>query len=321
MALTRRVLGRAAMGVCVAGFGGCRLDGSNVLGVIPKGRSHFFWTNIHAGAAPACKENGLELIWHGPQKENDTAAQQEIAERLLLGRCKAIAVAPIDEKILDPILRVALERDKWVFVFDSISTVHGICGSIATDNRAAGELAAKEVALRTNNKGTVAILRGTDRSQSTRERESGFREYLKKNVPDLRIVAEKSGEAEIRTGLVAAKELLESKPTALFTSNESGTVAALHAQKFQGQKNNHKLIHVGFDWTPDLLEAVRDGNISALIVQDPHEIGKRLVSVVAKYRNGQSAGKPETLPPQVVTIDTLNTDVIKKILTPEQAAT
>jgi ribose transport system substrate-binding protein len=36
------------------------------IAVIPKGTSHVFWQSIHAGAAKAAQEFGVEIIWRGP---------------------------------------------------------------------------------------------------------------------------------------------------------------------------------------------------------------------------------------------------------------
>ena len=42
------------------------------IAVIPKGTSHEFWKSVHAGAENAAREFGnVEILWSGPQLEND----------------------------------------------------------------------------------------------------------------------------------------------------------------------------------------------------------------------------------------------------------
>jgi ABC-type sugar transport system substrate-binding protein len=45
------------------------------IAVIPKGTSHVFWQSIHAGAAKAAQELGVDIIWRGPLREDDRASQ------------------------------------------------------------------------------------------------------------------------------------------------------------------------------------------------------------------------------------------------------
>jgi len=46
--------------------------------VIPKGTENQFWTAIKAGADAACKEEGCDVKWDGPNPENDLTAQVNI---------------------------------------------------------------------------------------------------------------------------------------------------------------------------------------------------------------------------------------------------
>ena len=50
------------------------------IAVIPKGTTHEFWKSIHLGALQAAKEFDVEVIWKGPQKEDDRAQQITVVE-------------------------------------------------------------------------------------------------------------------------------------------------------------------------------------------------------------------------------------------------
>ena len=50
------------------------------IAVIPKGTTHEFWKSIHAGAVKASRELDVEVIWKGPQKEDDRAQQIIVVE-------------------------------------------------------------------------------------------------------------------------------------------------------------------------------------------------------------------------------------------------
>jgi ABC-type sugar transport system substrate-binding protein len=78
-------------------------SGKRVIAVIPKGTSHFFWQSVHAGAESAAKEFGVELMWKGPEHENEAAEQINIVEDAINRRVDGIALAPIHKDALVPI--------------------------------------------------------------------------------------------------------------------------------------------------------------------------------------------------------------------------
>ncbi|MFT6832884.1 MAG: ribose transport system substrate-binding protein, partial [Planctomycetota bacterium] len=50
------------------------------IAVIPKGTTHEFWKAVHAGAETAALELGVEVLWKGPIREDDRAAQVQVVE-------------------------------------------------------------------------------------------------------------------------------------------------------------------------------------------------------------------------------------------------
>src|SRR5260370_40597905 len=81
--------------------------GKRVIAVIPKGVSHFFWQSVHAGAEQAAKENGVEIMWKGPEHEIDYAAQINIVEDAINRRVDGIVLAPTHKDALVPIVERA----------------------------------------------------------------------------------------------------------------------------------------------------------------------------------------------------------------------
>ena len=65
------------------------------IAVIPKGTAHEFWKSVHAGALQAAKERGnAEIIWKGPQVENDTAGQISVVRNFITKGVDGICLAP-----------------------------------------------------------------------------------------------------------------------------------------------------------------------------------------------------------------------------------
>src|SRR4051794_4981605 len=67
------------------------------IAVIPKGTTHEFWKSIHAGAQKAADELGVQIIWKGPQLENDREGQVRVVEDFVGRKVSGIVLAPLDD--------------------------------------------------------------------------------------------------------------------------------------------------------------------------------------------------------------------------------
>ena len=66
------------------------------IAVIPKGTTHEFWKSIHAGAVKAARELGVDIIWKGPQKEDDREQQIQVVQGFITSAVNGIVLAPLD---------------------------------------------------------------------------------------------------------------------------------------------------------------------------------------------------------------------------------
>ena len=151
------------------------------IAVIPKGTSHVFWKSIHAGAMKAAKEFNVEVIWQGPQKEDDRDQQISVVETFISKQVDAIVLAPLDEKALAGPVKAAKNSQIPTVIIDSglKSTDH--VSFVATNNFNGGVLAAKRLAEVLDGKGKVLMLRYMVGSASTKNREEGFMKKIAKH--------------------------------------------------------------------------------------------------------------------------------------------
>src|SRR5205814_2665917 len=103
--------------------------------VIPKGTTHEFWKAFHAGALKAAEELGnVEVIWIGPQKEDDRVQQIQLVQSAVAARVDGIVLAPLDARALVPPMEAAIAQGIPVVVFDSGLQSTQMVSIIATDN-------------------------------------------------------------------------------------------------------------------------------------------------------------------------------------------
>ncbi|MEW6754473.1 MAG: substrate-binding domain-containing protein [Candidatus Latescibacterota bacterium] len=167
---------RAARGVLLAGVlvTGPVAAGDTTLAVIPKGTTHEFWKAIHAGAAQAAHEHGVQIIWKGPLKEDDREAQIAEVENFVGRGVQGIVLAPLDDAALRlPVLN-AVQSGIPVVIIDSDLQGDSHISFVATDNYRGGRLAGEHLAGLLGGTGRVVMLRYQEGSASTMNRERGF---------------------------------------------------------------------------------------------------------------------------------------------------
>lgn len=265
------------------------------IAVIPKGTTHEFWKSVHAGAVKASKETGAEIVWKGPLKEDDLKAQIDVVQTFTAQGVSGIVVAPLSDKGLVSPVKAAVEAKIPVVVFDSDLQGDAHTSFVATDNYAAGKLAAEHLAKALPNGGGVVVLRYQEGSASTANRERGFLDGLKAHA-NLRLVSENQyGGATTETATKASENLLAAQKAeagavqAVFTPNESTTFGMLLALRKAGLAGKVKL--VGFDASDKLVAALREGHIEALVLQDPFNIGYLAVKTMAAHLKGEKVEK------------------------------
>jgi ribose transport system substrate-binding protein len=287
------------------------------IAMIPKGTTHVFWKTVEAGAREAAAELDVDLVWKGPLKENDRGQQIAIVEQFVTEGVAAIAVAPLDAAALRRPVALAGQRKIPVVIFDS--ALQGEAGKdfvclVSTDNRRGGELGGAALAERLGGRGKVVLLRYQVGSASTDQREAGCAAALAavegiEVISDNRYSGATAGEAK-----TVALNMLDTLKRAdgIFCSNESSTFGMLLALR-----QSHlvgKVRFVGFDTSPALIEALRKGEIDALVAQDPRTMGRRAVTAVVHHLAGTPVEPVIDTGVAVVTRDNVDTPEIQKIL-------
>ncbi len=154
--------------------------------VIPKGTTHEFWQTIHAGAVKAAEELGnVEIIWQGPQKEDERSDQIKLVQNAIAVGVDGIVLAPLDAKALVEPVEQAIAKGIPVVIIDSGLESNKIVSYVATDNYHGGVLAAKRLGELLKGEGKIILLRYAVGSASTEEREKGFTDTIKNEFPKI----------------------------------------------------------------------------------------------------------------------------------------
>jgi ribose transport system substrate-binding protein len=318
----QRVLGRwvlllAVLATCACSSG----DGAGertTIAVVPKGTTHEFWKTVHAGALSAGRELGVDLLWKGPLREDDRDEQIKVVEGFVSRGVDALVLAPLDANALVPGVREAVAAGIPVVVIDSDLAWDGQIATVATDNVQGGRLAARELGRRMEGRGRALLLRYVEGSASTMQRELGFLETLAAEYPEIQLVSsDQRAGATVEGAYRAAENLLNAQPDVdgVFCPCEPVVFGMLRALQDAGRAGSVHL--VGFDATEKLLEALRSGQIDALIVQDPFRMGSLGVRAASDHLAGRPVQRRIDTGAVAVTRENLDEPAVRALLTPD----
>jgi len=288
------------------------------IAVIPKGTQNSYWVGLKQGAeAAATADPNIEIIWQGPEPENDSTNQVDVFKTQVNNKVDGIVLAVIDkDSMVNPVKEAMAKGIKVVTVDSGLAKDKdsSVC-YIATDNVAGGAKAADTLAEAIGKKGNVGLLYFQKGSGSSDEREKGFEDEIKK-YPDIHLVQSREARdpnkaADETTNMLTA----HSDIVGIFAANEPNGDGAANVLK--QRKLGGKIKVVAFDTSESEIQALKDGTILALIVQSPYQMGLQGVKAAVKAIKGEDVG-PKLVDSglTVVTKDNLNTPEVQKLLNP-----
>lgn len=288
------------------------------IAVIPKGTTHEFWKAIHAGARSAGRDVDCEVIWKGPLREDDRNEQIKVVETFITRRVDGIVIAPLDDTALAPVLKQADSKGIPVIVVDSDVNWAGRASFIATDNYKGGELGARKLAELLGGEGEVILMRYLEGSASTMKREAGFLETLAKEFPGIEVVSSNQYAGSTVEGAYSTSENLllnHAGVDGIFCPNESSAYGMLRALQAKGLAGKKKF--VGFDPSEKLVQALRDGEIDALVIQDPFAMGDRGVRAMMDHLRGEAIEARIDTGVEVITRANMEEERMNRLLFPD----
>ncbi|MFA9377030.1 MAG: ABC transporter substrate-binding protein [Lachnotalea sp.] len=286
--------------------------------IVSKGFQHQYWQAVLKGALEAAGELGVSVDFKGPDTESDIAQQVQMLNNALNNKPAAIGLAALDtEACLEGITK-AQEAGIPIIGFDSGvpgAPEGAIAANAATDNYAAGELAAEETYKLI--KDTIASATDTVRigvmnqdatSESITSRGSGFIDKMKTLVEADGKVVSITGHDKWKNEVDGADVIIDVAVPAQVTAelssidaqnllNKSDTICIYGSNQHSGEgmingdanlgKLGKSIVGVAFDSGTLIKDAVRSGKLAGAVTQDPMAIGRNVVELAVKAAKGE----------------------------------
>jgi ribose transport system substrate-binding protein len=249
------------------------------LAFIPKGMENTYWKSVDKGLEAAKQEAiaagiNLTVEWQGPPNESDRQSQVSLVETYIAQKLDGIILCPMDFKALVAPSDKARHADIPLVIVDSPLDYQDIVSFVGTNNRSAGKLAATELANELGDKGNIILMRFLAGSASTNDREEGFLDEIK-NHPGIKVLSSDNYAGDdAAKALAKGADLLntfQGQVDGVFTPNEPSTNGMLKALENAGLAGKVKF--VGFDGDKTNMDGLNNGEIGAIVLQYPYEMG------------------------------------------------
>ena len=263
-----------------------------------------FWTYVKHGVEDEVKKAmpGAEVTVYDSKDNANT--QLSNAQDALTKGVTGIVISPTDSASCIQVLDAAEEANVPVVICD-IGTDGGTYLSfISTDNEGGAKELGKYVASKLKKGDEVAQITLNQARINGVKRKEGFDEGIQSN--GLKDVAFRQMEKVNRDeGVSYTQDLITSFPElkAIFCHSEDPSMGAVTALEEVG---NTDCKIVGFDCSPEVVQAIKDGKILATAAQQPVVMGRTSVDAIKTKLDGGTPDKEIQMETLLVTQDNIN---------------
>lgn len=294
----RRVAGALALALAAATLGCKKTEGGAHGGAAPAGSYRFalvtnnssdFWNIAEKGLRKAEKDFGVKVEMFRPLK-GEVADQQRFLEDIMVQGFDGVVISPINPDAMTGLFeRVAAKMPLVTTDSDAPKSPRKVY--VGTNNVEAGKLAgataiaALEAAHIT--KGKVALFVGRIDMQNAIERKQGIDETLGK-VPGIEILPVFLDHADRALAKKNVEDALARYPDLVLAMGIWSYNGPCMADAVGASSRKDKPILVVFDEEEETLKAVRDGLVTATVVQRPFQFGYQSVKALKEIRDGKT---------------------------------
>ena len=279
----------AMMVAMLAGCGGKKEEAaaeSYKIALITMDRVDQHWVTLDEGAMKAAKELGVEVVNMSPNAKDDAQQIEQINNAVSSG-CQAIVVAANGPDAVSSALKEASAAGVKIVYVDSPANVEAEA-TFSTNNKAAGKTAGEtmiaELEAQGITEGAVGIVNVNAATDSTVQREAGFREAFEGKAYTL--LETQYGEGDAAKSQTIAENYITQGVVGIFGCNEGSTNGAGNAVKAAAAN----VIVVGFDKSDAIMGLIEDGFILATMAQNPDVMGYEGVKAAVAALKGEALG-------------------------------
>jgi D-allose transport system substrate-binding protein len=275
---TRNSIIAVAWSVCLAGFAGQAQAADYA--VVLKTLSNPFWVSMKDGIEKEAQKLGVTVDISAAPSESDLQAQLLLFEDALNKNYKGIAFAPISAvNLVQPAAKAykkgifLVNLDEKVDVASLKQAGGNVEAFVTTDNVAVGKKGADYIIQQLGAAGgKVAVVEGKAGAASGEARKKGATEAFQ-SAKNIQLVASQPADWDRLRALDVATNIMQTNPDlkAFYCCNDTMALGVMQAVQNVGKAG--KILVVGTDGTPEALQMIDAGRLTATVAQDPAKVG------------------------------------------------
>lgn len=327
---------------------GLSLEPGSYISIIGRYSGDSYWKEVENGAKQAVEDlnsklgykgnDKIKLVYSAPEVRDDVDEQVNILDEERNRDPIAIGIAAIDTTSCMIQFDLAAENNTPIVTFDSGSDYQHIASHISTDNLAATQTAATQLAYAMEEEGEVVVFVQDSISQTAKERMQGFLDTIASKFPNISVVhvyqfdqldtmretivnEKNTGLAEGEEGIKAEdisqedviQYIIEKYPNlkGIYATNLDTTQAVAKVVK---KLEKTDLTFVGFDGGEEQMKLLKDGTLEGLIIQNPYGMGYATVVAAVRVALGLANESYVDSGYTWVTLDNMDSTEIKGML-------
>jgi ribose transport system substrate-binding protein len=296
-----------ALAACGGGGGGgggtasAASSGAKHLSVafIPGATGVAFYNSLAAGVQAEAKKLGMSYSMQGAA-DFSPSAQTPVVNAVCSRSPSLLLIAPTDPAAMRSSIQRCMNEGVTVITVDtSLADSSGIVSQISSNNIQGGQAAAQIIGAQLHGKGQVALMSLSPTATTQVQRLKGAEQELKATYPGITIATTQYTQQAPTSSETTARAILSAHPgvEAFFGAAEPNAEGVALAEASTGKK----LTNIGYDASPTEVGLLKQGKISALVIQQPALEGELGVQYGYDYlTKHRSAIKPTVLLPNVV---------------------
>lgn len=234
--------------------------------------------------------------------QDDAARQADDIQNFISQNVDAILINPVDSKAVVTSIKAANSANIPVILIDRGSEGGDVLTTVASDNVAAGKMAAEFAVKELGEKAKTFELSGVPGASATVDRGKGFNDIAKTKLD---ILSSQSANFDRAKALNTAQNMIQGNKDVqvIFAQNDEMALGAAQAAKSAGLKD---VMIIGIDGQPDAHDAIKKGDITATIAQQPAKMGEIAVQAAIDHYQGKKVEKSTVSPIYLVKKDNVD---------------
>lgn len=322
---------------------GINVEKGTYISVIGKEKGTSYWNEVERGARQAADDlnkvlgysgdDKIKLTYNAPSSKEKTGEQVNILDEELSRYPDVVVISTVDNNACLVQFDLAKENGIPIIAMDSYNKHPGIKSMISTNNVEAGNTISDKMIAEIGRSGDILIVNNSSESGASIERCEGIKDKINNvegvnvgsvvsfdKIDDIKATLEEyePEESEISFDDMTKEDVIayiinnNENIKGCIGTNFDSTQAALKGVSLSDRADEVSVM--GFDAGKEQLDALRQGGLKGIVVQNPFGIGYASVVTAARQAAGMDIEKYIDTGYIWVTMENVDSDTIKPML-------